>query len=62
MQTISLTDLNFENEVSTQKENNLHIKELQILFILFIVIYLREIRYIYSNIHYIIDCINYIYS
>lgn len=55
MQTSVLT-IKFENEVSTQVENNLHIKELQI----FTVICLREIRYIYDNINYIIHYINYI--
>lgn len=55
MQTSVLT-IKFENEVSTQVENNLHIKELQII----IVICLREIRYIYDNINYIIHYINYI--
>lgn len=55
MQTISLT-VKFENEVSNEKQFKKHIKELQI----FIVIYLREVRYIYDNINYIVHYINYI--
>lgn len=55
MQTISLT-VKFENKVSNEKQFKKHIKELQI----FIVIYLREVPYIYDNINYIVHYINYI--